>query len=140
MTDRAKSITAIIVAALAALIIIVGLGSGSSAEPSAEDRVAALSAAIKCPFCAGESLADSQSSVAADYRALIEERVGAGWTDEAIKAEFARNFGDSVILDSSTSSWSIALWLVPVAIFVGGTLVIVMMRRNADDRAEVRHG
>ncbi len=82
MSDRLKSILPLAIGAIALVVMVVGLASTGSSEPTAEDRVAALSDSIKCPFCNGESLADSASGVAADYRALIAVRVAEGATDE----------------------------------------------------------
>jgi cytochrome c-type biogenesis protein CcmH len=134
MSERFKNVIAIGAALVALGVIVVGLASGEPAEPTAQDRVAALSATIKCPFCSGESLAASQSGVAGDYRALIAERVEAGYSDDEIREEFAQNFGDSYILDTSTSGWSVALWVIPAMVLVGGGVVIYMMRRSAKQR------
>ena len=134
MSERARNIIAIAVSVLALAVIVFGFSSEPAAEASAEDRIASLSAAIRCPFCNGESLADSQAGVAADYRALIAEQIAAGATDEEIMNEFAANFGDSFILDTSTSAWSIALWLIPVLALVGGAGVLLFMKRSASHR------
>jgi len=91
----------------------------------------------KCPFCNGESLKESQSSVAAEYRALIAERIAAGLTDEEIIDEFAARFGDSYILDTSTTGWSIALWIVPILAISLGASVVTWMYRSARRRSEV---
>ena len=134
MSEKSRSILAIGVSVVALAVIIFGVFSEPAAEASREDRVAALSASIRCPFCNGESLADSQASVAADYRALIAEQIEAGATDEEIIDTFAANFGDSFILDTSTSVWSIALWVIPVGALVVGGGVLLWMKRSASSR------
>jgi cytochrome c-type biogenesis protein CcmH len=134
MSEKARNVIVIGVSAVALAIIVFGISSGPSAEPSPEDRIESLSASIRCPFCNGESLADSQANVAADYRALIAEQVEGGMTDEEIINEFAANFGDSFILDTSTSPWSIALWVVPVGALLVGGAAVVMMKRSASSR------
>lgn len=132
MSERFKTAIAIAVSVVALGIIIVGVSLTSAQEPTADDRVAALSASIKCPFCSGESLADSQSGVARDYRELIAERVEAGATDEEIIAEFVANFGQSYILDNSKSPWTAALWVVPiVALGVGGVVLVALKRKTS---------
>jgi cytochrome c-type biogenesis protein CcmH len=137
MSERARSVVAISISLVAVAVILVGLAGGASPTPSEETRVSELAASIKCPFCNGESLADSGSGVAADYRALIAERVASGATDAEIRQEFADNFGSSIILDTSTSPWSVALWVVPaVALLIGGAVVITM-RRAAREPNEV---
>ena len=137
MSDRFKSILPLAIGAIALVVMVVGLSSTSSTEPTAEDRVAALSDSIKCPFCNGESLADSASGVAADYRALIAVRVAEGASDEEILDPFAANFGDSFILDTSTSGWSLAIWLAPVVMLVIGSVAIVALRRSTKRRTGV---
>lgn len=134
MSDKTRNIVAIGVSVVALAFILFGFSSEPASEPTAEDRIEALSASIRCPFCNGESLADSQAGVAADYRALIAERVQAGASDEEIMDEFAANFGDSFILDTSTSAWSIVLWLAPVVALLAGGGVVYMMKRNAAAR------
>ena len=137
MSDRAKNFVAISVSLFALAFIVVAFSAGARTESTAEERIESLSSAIRCPFCNGESLADSQAGVAADYRALIEERVEAGATDEEIMDEFAENFGDSFILDTSTSAWSIALWLVPVLALLAGGAAVLVIKRGASDRESV---
>jgi len=119
-------------------VIVFGFAAEPTSAPTAEDRVATLSASIRCPFCNGESLAVSQAGVAADYRALIAERVEVGATDEEIIDEFAARFGDSFILDTSTTAWSIALWVVPVAAFAFGIGVLIFLKRGSSSRELVR--
>ncbi len=137
MSEKVRSSIAVGVSVVAVAFILLGLSSGPTAEASAEDRIESLSGSIRCPFCNGESLADSQANVAADYRSLIAEQVEAGMSDEEIIDEFAANFGDSFILDTSTSPWSVALWVLPVAaLLIGGLAVIMMKRRTASN--EVR--
>ncbi|MEZ5176279.1 MAG: cytochrome c-type biogenesis protein CcmH [Acidimicrobiia bacterium] len=129
MNDTMKTLLPIAVGAIALGIIVVGLAGGTGSAPTVDDRVEALAASIKCPFCSGESLADSGSAVAADYRALIAQRIEAGATDDEILDEFAANFGDAYILDTSTSGWQLALWAIPVAALIGGIVAVVGIKR-----------
>ncbi len=134
VSERLRSIVAVSVSAVAVAVIVLGFSSAPASAPTAEDRIATLSGAIKCPFCSGESIANSQAGVAADYRALIAERVAAGATDEEIIADFAAKFGDSYILDTSTSVWSVALWVIPIAALLGGGGVLFAMKRKSATR------
>jgi cytochrome c-type biogenesis protein CcmH len=137
MSDRAKNFIAIGVSLVALTFIVFAFSAEPSPESTAEDRIESLSSAIRCPFCNGESLADSQAGVAADYRLLIAERIEAGATDEEIMDEFAANFGNSFILDTSTSTWSIALWMVPVAALLAGGTAVFLIKRGASKRETV---
>jgi cytochrome c-type biogenesis protein CcmH len=136
MPERTKSVVAIALAVAGLAVVVIGLAASPPAARTDEDRVAALAASIRCPFCNGESLADSGSGVAADYRALIAERVASGATDAEIRQEFADSFGEGYLLDTS-SRWSIALWIVPLVVLIGGAGVIVWLRRASRRDDEV---
>lgn len=137
MTDRTKNAIFGAIGVLALVVIVAGLLPGDSTPPTDAERVDILAASIKCPFCNGESLKESQSSVAAEYRALIAQRVADGATDDEVIDEFAAKFGDSYILDTSTTNWSIALWIVPILAIAVGAGVVTWMYRSTRRRSEV---
>lgn len=134
MSERVRSLVAISVSLAAIAVVVVGIMSTPATERTPAERVDSLSALIKCPFCNGESLAESGSGVAADYRALIAQRVNDGYTDREILDEFAASFGPSFVLDGSTNRWSLLLWIVPLAIMVAGGALILAMRSSAARR------
>lgn len=137
MSDRGKNLVFGVVALVAVTVIGVGLAQGDTSQPTDAERVDALAARIKCPFCNGESLKESQSSIAAEYRTLIKERVEAGATDDEIIAEFVANFGDSYILDTSTTVWSRGLWIVPMLGLLVGGGVVAWLYRSSRSRSDV---
>jgi len=137
MSDKVKNMIFGAIGALALIVIVVGLAEGGAPVPTDAERVNALASSIKCPFCNGESLSESQSSVAAEYRVIIAQRVADGATDDEVIDEFAANFGDSYILDTSTSSWSLALWIVPILAIVGGVVVVAWMYSSGRQRGKV---
>ena len=51
MSERTRNAIAIAISVAAAGVILIAFVGQPDAAPTAEDRVAALSAAIKCPFC-----------------------------------------------------------------------------------------
>ena len=138
MSDKAKNLIFGAIGALALMVIVVGLTQGGSTAPTDAERVDALASSIKCPFCNGESLSESQSSVAGEYRVIIAQRVADGATDDEVIDEFASKFGDSYILDTSTSRWSLVLWLVPILALVAGATVVAWMYHSGKQRTKVK--
>ncbi len=136
MTDKAKNIMFGAIGVVALVVIVAGLGQTDSTPPTDAERVDVIAATIKCPFCNGESLKESQSTVAAEYRAIIAQRVADGATNDEIIDEFAANFGDSYILDTSTTGWSLALWVVPVLAITVGVSVVTWMYRAGRQRTK----
>jgi cytochrome c-type biogenesis protein CcmH len=117
---------------LAALVVIVVglLPRTGVADPAT--RVQQVASGIRCPFCSGESLADSTSDVARDLRDIIAEQVADGMSNAEIADYFAARYGDQILLDPSRRGWGLALWLIPVAAVAVGVVAIARRRRKRE--------
>ena len=95
-------------------------------DPAQEARARALFADIRCVVCQHESIADSPASIAADLRRLVREQIAAGKTDEEIRADLVRRYGDYVLFTPPFRAGTLLLWLGPVAlvVLVGGFLLV----------------
>jgi cytochrome c-type biogenesis protein CcmH len=124
---RTLSYAAMAVALVVALAIGVFDDRGSR---SAEDRVNALAATIRCPQCRSQSAADSDAPTAQAVREEIAERVEAGESDAEIRAYFASTYGDEILLRPPSSGVGALVWVVPVAVFVlaAGGLAYAFLR------------
>lgn len=123
MSDAVKRFGGWGVAIASLIIIVVGL-LPESAEPDPDQRQLELSQRIACPWCDGQSLAESDSQVAQDLVVILREKIDAGWTDSQIYDFFASSYGEQVLLDPPLSGWGVALWLLPaVALGIGGMVI-----------------
>jgi cytochrome c-type biogenesis protein CcmH len=110
---------------------------GSRAAPTAQDRVSNVSRTIKCPACAGESVAESNAPASQEIRADIASRIQAGETDDEIRSYYVSRWGQEILLTPSASGVNALVWLLPVvalAIAVG-FLVIVFRRWSQEPSA-----
>ena len=90
-------------------------------DPSKEAEAKALMLTLRCLVCQGQSIADSDASMAGDMRALVRERIAAGERPESIRQWLVRRYGDYVTYDPPLSGVTWPLWLAPVAmIAIGG--------------------
>jgi len=137
MPDRAHTLLWLIIPALAAVVIIVGLWPTDQAIADPEARAYNLAVRLKCPICAGESLAGSQTDLAKNLRLRIDEEVAAGRTDDEIVAIFVANYGEQVLLDPPRSGWGIVLWAVPLGIAAIGGVAVYGLKRKDRDTTEV---
>lgn len=110
-----------------AAVVVVGFVLG---DPTPEDRVATLGAAIKCPVCQGEAIIDSPSPTAQAMLDIVEEKVAAGETDQQIYAYFQGRFGDGILLDPPFEGKTLAVWLAPIVGVAGGLWLIAGRRRR----------
>ena len=138
MPERARTLLWLIIPVLATLVIVAGLWPTDQATTDPEARAYNLAVRLKCPICAGESLAGSQTDLAKNLRLRIDEEIAAGSTDEEIVAIFVANYGEQVLLDPPRSGWGIVLWAVPLGIAVVGGIAVYGLRRKDRDDAEVR--
>ena len=130
MLDRGKVLVWFVVPVIALGVLVVGLWPGNESTPDPEARAYNLSIRLKCPICAGESIAGSQTDLAKDLRARIDDEIGAGSTDDEIIAMFVASYGEQVLLDPPSTGWGIALWAVPLGVLVIGGFAIFGLRRK----------
>lgn len=103
------------VVAVAALAI----GSRSSGPRSDEERVWAIADGVRCPQCAGQSVAQSDVPAAKALRDQIRADIEAGRTDDQIRERLADGaYGEDILLNPPRSGFAALVWIVPVAAVV----------------------
>ncbi len=119
------------VAAVAVVVMVVGLLPGGSPPLDDAARAQAIAGSLRCPFCQGESIAEAPSQIADDLHAFIVEKVAEGWTDDEIYAFFVARYGERVRLDPPLGGWGAVLWMAPLALGAVGLAAILSRRRAA---------
>ena len=115
--------------AVTAVLMVFVVGSVVVADTPEQDRALAIGSRIRCPVCQGEPIADSPSDYARDMMSLVRERIDEGYSDDQIEDELLASFSGSQLLDPPMTASTIALWVVPLVVLVGGTWVMVTRRR-----------
>ena len=104
-------------------------------DPPREARVQTLGKQLRCPMCQGLSIADSNSSAARAQMDKVRELVAAGKTDQEIRDYFTARYGEWALLEPPASGMNVLVWLLPLALLLGGGLAIARtMRRPAGTR------
>jgi cytochrome c-type biogenesis protein CcmH/NrfF len=116
--------TAVLAALLALLLAAPALGAVEprTSLPDIEDEV-------MCVEC-GTPLAVSDSPVANQERAFIRREIAQGKTKAQIKADLVDQYGQDVLSDPHRHGFGKALWIVPVALVLGGAAVIFLALRR----------
>jgi len=119
--------------ALLPLIAAGAQGGALRQQDPAEQRLQAISVALRCPVCQGESVYDSHSAVASQMKALIREQVLAGKSDDEIKSFFVDRYGEFILMEPGMSLRTILVWAFPAAAFLVGSavLLLLLLRRRA---------
>ncbi len=94
------------------------------ANPALEQRAEHIGGKLRCLVCQNESIEQSSAGLARDLRAIVRQKVTAGWTDRQIIAWMVARYGSFVELRPPFEPQTLLLWGAPVlALAVGGAVV-----------------
>ncbi len=132
---RAAGAGAVALAVLVlAAVLLAGLAlrTAVASERSLDDRVYAVARQLMCPVCAGQTVAESDSTVAREMREIIRQKLLAGEAPDRILRYFVGQFGEGVLAEPPRHGVSLVLYLGPVAaLFAGLAIAAVAIRRWA---------
>ncbi|TPG12381.1 cytochrome c-type biogenesis protein [Sphingomonas oligophenolica] len=92
-------------------------------DPAQEATAKALMETLRCLVCQGQSIADSDASLAGDMRSLVRERIAKGENPASIRAWLIQRYGDYVTYDPPLSAVTWPLWLAPIVLLAVGALL-----------------
>jgi cytochrome c-type biogenesis protein CcmH len=92
-------------------------------DPAQEAAAKALMETLRCLKCQGQSIADSDASMAGDMRHQVRTRIAAGESPEAIRAWMIERYGDYVSYQPELSATTWPLFAVPVLLLLIAGLV-----------------
>ena len=134
--------TAVFAAVVLASLAAFGCAAvdGGRGAPELERRAHELNKTVMCPLCPGESIDQSQNPLSVQMRAVVSEKIAAGWTDDQIREFFVERYGPSVLMEPPAEGFGLAAWIVPpvaVAVAVAALLAALrwMSSRAADGDA-----
>jgi cytochrome c-type biogenesis protein CcmH len=101
------------------------------ASASQEARAQAIFEVVRCVVCQHESISDSPAGIAGDMRRLIREEIAGGASDQAIKDDLVRRYGDYVLFTPPVRTGTWLLWFGPaLLVLAGGAALWAFMRRR----------
>lgn len=132
MSRRRWVVWALFAALATAAVIVIGQSAQRSANPAGD-----LAASLSCPSCAGQSVADSDSPVAAGMRQTIADQLAAGRTVDQVREWFTARYGPEVLRHGTDGSEPL-VWALPGVIVVGAlaAAVATTRRRHAEQPEE----
>ncbi|MBI4340058.1 MAG: cytochrome c-type biogenesis protein CcmH [Chloroflexi bacterium] len=118
---------AVLAVALAAAFL---LSACAPQEPlTLEQQAQAIDASLMCPVCPGETIDQSQATLAKQMRAIVREKLAAGETREEILAFFVQRYGNEVLAAPPKQGFNLLAWGVPAAgVLLGLAALMVVVR------------
>lgn len=108
------------------------LETGQLSDPSLEARAVTLGRTLRCVVCANQSIEDSEVEMAQTLRRFVRQRLGAGDTEDNIRAELIRSYGQFVSYEPATTGFGWLLWVSPwlVLVIAGGVIFLTQRRQR----------
>ncbi len=117
----------------------------SPSKQTLDQRVHNVASQLKCLVCQGESVADSPATLSLQMRGVIRQQLQSGKSEQEVIQYFVSRYGDRILLSPPWQGLTLLTWLVPIALMVGGILLLFVVLRSwqshsakepIDDRAE----
>jgi len=99
-------------------------------DAAQEARAQALFKDVRCVVCQHEAIADSPAGVAGDMRRLIREEIAAGASDQAVRDDLVRRFGDYVLFTPPVRAGTWLLWFGPFALVLLAVVLLMLRARR----------
>jgi cytochrome c-type biogenesis protein CcmH/NrfF len=102
----------------------------ATGSPTADERSRAIEREVWSPYCPGRLLVDCTTQQARELRDEISRRVERGDSSQEVLDWIRRNHGDEALARPDARGTGLAVWLVPVAIFAVGAIVVGRLIRR----------
>ena len=89
------------------------------------NQVNKISKHLRCLICQGQSVYDSQSDFAISMKVLIQKKIDEGKTEIEIYEFLKNKYGEWIVYDPEINKSTFLLWLLPLILFVFGSLLII---------------
>jgi cytochrome c-type biogenesis protein CcmH len=95
-----------------------------------EAATRAVASELRCVVCQGLSIEDSPSELARSMRAVVRDQLAEGRTPDEVKAYFVSRYGEWVLLRPQARGFNLTVYLLPVAMLLGGALFLMVVIRR----------
>ena len=92
-------------------------------DPKLEAKAEALMETLRCLTCQGQSIADSDASMAGDMRSEIRQRIAAGESPEHIRQWLIGRYGEYISYKPQVTRTTWPLFVVPAVLLLLAVLI-----------------
>jgi cytochrome c-type biogenesis protein CcmH len=112
---------------LAVLAVAIPTARAMAQEPTpvTDDQVNEVAGQLYCPVCENITLEVCATTACAQWRALIEEKLGQGWTPDQIKQYFVDQYGDRVLAEPPKRGLNWLVYFLP-PLMIAAALVYLL--------------
>tara|TARA_X000001036_G_scaffold291827_1_gene271141 strand:- start:1360 stop:1773 length:414 start_codon:yes stop_codon:yes gene_type:complete len=123
----------IIILLLSFLFILISCISNTDQTNNREYN---LFSQIMCPICDGQTIAESQASIAEDMKKMIRDQIKDGKEDKEILKYFEERYGQEILSNPIPKGFNLTIWIAPILIIIiSSTITIYSLRKNMGTRS-----
>src|SRR5438270_331344 len=98
-------------------------------QQTLDQRVHDVASQLKCLVCQGESVADSPATLSLQMRDVIRQQLQSGKSEQEVIQYFVSRYGDRILLSPPWQGLTLLAWLVPIALMIGGVILLFVVLR-----------
>jgi cytochrome c-type biogenesis protein CcmH len=91
---------------------------------SIDDQVREISYLLMCPVCQGQTVAESNSELAAQMRGIVRKKLKEGKSKEEILAYFVERYGETILGAPPAKGANWLLWALPALALAVGVIAV----------------
>ena len=99
-------------------------------DSALEARTKEVASVLRCPVCQGLSIQDSPSELSLQMKDVVRQQLSEGKSPEEVKAYFVSKYGEWILLEPKASGANLLVYLLPIALVLGGGVFIWVMVRK----------
>ncbi len=107
----------------------------SPSRQTLDQRVHDVASQLKCLVCQGESVADSPAMLSLQMRGIIRQQLQSGKSEQEVIQYFVSRYGDRILLSPPMQGLTLLAWIVPIALMIGGILLVFFVLRSWQSHA-----
>lgn len=115
---------------LGLLLAVSFVPAGAQEEDVTDDEVNAVAKGLYCPVCENVPLDVCPTQACKQWRAIIREKLGEGWTTQQIETYFVDQYGDRVLASPPARGLNWLAYILPPAAFLGGLVIVARVWRD----------
>ncbi len=102
---------------------------------SIDNQVREISYLLMCPVCQGQTVAESNSELATQMRAIIKQKLEDGESKQEIIAYFVNRYGETILGAPPPKGANWLIWVLPaLALLFGGAGIAIFLHKSKSEK------
>jgi cytochrome c-type biogenesis protein CcmH len=102
---------------------------------SIDNQIREISYLLMCPVCQGQTVAESNSELATQMRAIIKQKLEKGESKQEIIAYFVNRYGETILGAPPPKGANWLIWVLPaLSLLFGGAGIAIFLHKSKSEK------